>query len=78
MPTPGRDNDLGLGPAAEPFHGETLVSEFSIEALVGAILHRFSGSHVVGVLGLGREAALVREDRELVDNESMSSLDRGR
>src|SRR5579864_1464038 len=49
MAPPDFNQDASLGAAAEPFHVEALVAEFTVEALVGAVLPRFAGIDQGGV-----------------------------
>lgn len=42
MAAPVLNDDPGLKAVAEPFHGQTFISELPIEAFVGAVLPRLA------------------------------------
>ena len=56
MPTPGLDDDAGIGAVAERFQAQAFVPELAVEALPGAILPWLAGIDERGVDTLARKA----------------------
>ena len=43
VPSPALDHDLRINSIAKPLHRKTLIAEFAVERLIGAVLPGLSG-----------------------------------